>query len=112
MARMTYVYIDGVAYEKGSEAYYVAKGATLPSGGGPAVIGDEPAFISPLDGKEYSGRAGMRDHNARHNVVNNRDLQGLPTLTMNSDFRTTAEKRRSAEHRKQVIINAVNNHYK
>lgn len=112
MARMTYVYIDGVAYEKGSEAYYVAKGAALPSSGAPTVIGDEPSFVSPLDGKVYSGRAGMRDHNARHDVVNNRDLQGLPTLTMNSDFRTTAEKKRSAEHRKQVIIQQVNKHYK
>ncbi len=113
MARMTYVYIDGVAYEKGSEAYYLAKGAALPSGGGaPAIIGDEPAFISPLDGKEYSGRAGMRDHNARHNVVNNRDLQGLPTLTTNSDFRSTEQKRADADNRKRLVIQQVNRHYK
>ena len=41
-------------------------------------IPDEGSFISPIDGKEYSGRAGMREHCARHNVINNRDLVGLP----------------------------------
>lgn len=41
-------------------------------------IADEGSFVSPIDGKTYSGRAGMREHNKRHDVVNNRDLQGLP----------------------------------
>lgn len=42
-------------------------------------IPDEGTFVSPIDGKTYSGKAGMREHNARHNVINNRDLAGLPT---------------------------------
>jgi hypothetical protein len=110
---MTYVYIDGVAYEKGSEAYYLAKGAALPgAGSAPAVLADQPDFVSPLDGKLYSGRAGMRDHNARHNVVSNRDLVGLPTLTANSDFRSTEQKRADADNRKRLVINQVNKHYK
>lgn len=43
------------------------------------IIGDEGEFVSPIDGKVYSGRRGMREHNARHDVINNRDLVGLPT---------------------------------
>lgn len=39
---------------------------------------DEGEFVSPIDGKVYSGRAGMREHNRRHDVVNHRDLVGLP----------------------------------
>ena len=42
------------------------------------IIPDEGEFVSPIDGKVYSGRAGMREHNARHDVINNRDLVGLP----------------------------------
>lgn len=42
-------------------------------------IPDEGDFVSPIDGKIYSGKAGMREHNARHDVVNNRDLVGLRT---------------------------------
>lgn len=45
---------------------------------GPMTFSDEGAFVSPIDGKVYSGKAGMREHNKRHNVVNNRDLTGLP----------------------------------
>jgi hypothetical protein len=39
---------------------------------------DLPDFVSPIDGKVYSGRAGMRDHCARHSVVPTADLKGLP----------------------------------
>lgn len=39
---------------------------------------DLPEFRSPIDGKVYSGRAGLRDHCARHNVVPTADLKGLP----------------------------------
>ena len=112
MARMTYVYIDGVAYEKGSDAYYQAKGlAGEGVGSAPTFLPDEPDFISPLDGKLYSGRAGMRDHNARHNVVNNRDLQGLPVLTVNSDTRSSEQKRADADNRKRFVIEQVTKHY-
>lgn len=107
MARKTWVYIDGVAYEKGTQPGRVVSDAAAPF-----VAGDEGSFISPVDGKVYSGRAGMREHNARNDVINNRDLVGLPTLQSNSDFRTSAEKRASAEHRKQMIINQVNKHYR
>jgi hypothetical protein len=52
----------------------------------------------------------MREHNARHNVVSNRDLVGLPTLTMNSDQRTSEVKRKDAAARKELIIRQVMGH--
>ena len=104
--KKSYVQIDGVLYEKGSEPNSHA------SSNGTMVIGDQPDFVSPLDGKVYSGRAGMRDHCARHNVVNNRDLVGLPTLQANSDQRSSEQKRASAEQRKQMVIQEVNKYYR
>ena len=38
-------------------------------GSAPTVVPDIKAFISPLDGKEVGGRAALREHNRRHNVV-------------------------------------------
>jgi hypothetical protein len=67
-----------------------------------------PDFVSPLDGKLYSGRAGLREHNKRHDVVPVADLKGLPYLQSNSDTRSTQEKRADAADRKQQIINQVN----
>lgn len=77
MARCTYVYTaDGRSFLKGSpehEAYLGEK-----AGDGAFIAPDEGDFVSPIDGKVYSGRAGMREHCRRHDVVNNRDLAGLP----------------------------------
>ena len=47
---------------------------------GPAIMADLPDFRSPIDGSVVSGRAGMRDHCARHNVVPTADLAGLPMM--------------------------------
>lgn len=107
MARVTYVQIGKELYLKGTEPR-----KSFTGGAGPSIIGDEPDFISPVDGKVYSGRAGMREHNARNDVVNNRDLVGLPTLKTNSDFRTAQERRQDAAARKQIVINEVNKHYR
>jgi hypothetical protein len=80
--------------------------------GGVTILPDQPDFVSPIDGKLYSGRTGMRDHNARHNVVSNRDLAGLPTLTGQSDQRSSSDIRRDKAARKEQIIHLVNRHYK
>ena len=106
MPKITYVQINGVLYEKGTEPHSPVLGT------GPAVIGDQPDFASPVDRKVYSGRAGAREHNRRNDVVDNRDLVGLPTLKSNSDTRSPEERRRSAEHRKELIIQQVNRHFK
>ena len=70
--RKSYVQIDGVLYEKGTEPHRAS------SRSAPVVFGDLPDFVSPIDGKVVSGRSGMRDHCARHNVVPTADLKGLP----------------------------------
>jgi len=75
--RKCYVYIDGVAYEKGTEPSRRGPGADV--GGHPAILRDVPDFISPIDGTVVRGRAGIRDHCARHNVVPTSELAGLPT---------------------------------
>lgn len=79
---------------------------------GVAFVGDLPDFVSPIDGKLYSGRAGLREHNRRHDVVPNADLKGLPTLTNTSDARSSQERKADAAARKQHIINQVNRHYR
>lgn len=88
-------YLKGTRYE-----------TALPSG--VRILPDLPDFVSPIDGKRYSGRAGLRDHCARHNVVPNAELKGLPVLQSNSDMRSSEQKRSDAAHRKQTIINLVN----
>lgn len=42
------------------------------------IAGDLPDFVSPIDGTVVRGRAGLREHCARHNVVPTEDLKGLP----------------------------------
>lgn len=79
MSRRGWIYIpDGKVIEKGTAEhaeYLSGRSQTF------MIAPDEGSFVSPIDQKVYSGRAGMREHNRIHNVVNNRDLVGLPTLT-------------------------------
>ena len=70
--RRSWVYIDGVAYEKGTEP---GRGSGVQ---GPFIMPDSPDFISPIDRTVVRGRAGVRDHCARHNVVPTAELKGLP----------------------------------
>jgi len=106
MTRRSYVQIDGVLYEKGTEPH---RGS---SSTGPSIMPDLPDFVSPIDGRLYSGRRGLRDHCDRHNVVPNADLKGLPVLTANSDQRRPEEVRRDKSARKEQIIRLVNQHYR
>ena len=72
------------------------------------ISGDLPDFVSPVDGKLYSGRAGLREHNLRNNVVNNSELTGLKPLAYNSDTRSSSQIRRDKQDRKERIIHLVN----
>lgn len=76
MIRQSWVYTsDGRVFQKGTpeyEDYLDSKKRRTPM-----VFGDEGDFVSPIDNKVYSGKRGMREHNARHDVINNRDLVGL-----------------------------------
>jgi hypothetical protein len=106
MARYTIVYP-----EDGSPSY--VKGGPDDPGERPrphkgvAVMPDLPDFVSPIDMKRYSGRAGMREHNKRHDVIPNEELKGLPVLTSQSDQRPPEQRRADAEARKRLLINEV-----
>jgi len=99
MARRSWVYIDGVAYERGVDVIPDRQDTQKAHG----FIPDIPDFVSPVDGSIVKGRAGLREHNIRNNVVNTLDLAGLPNQTMTTDIRSSSEKRRDAEHRKETI---------
>lgn len=45
---------------------------------GITVIPDIQPFRSTVDGSLITGRAALRDHNKRNNVVQTADLRGLP----------------------------------
>jgi hypothetical protein len=72
MTRRRFVYVNGEAHEVSLD--YVAE----PRSAFPHVRGDLPDFVSPIDGKTYSGRAGLREHCRVHDVVPTADLAGLP----------------------------------
>jgi hypothetical protein len=74
---------------------------------GVAIMPDLPDFVSPIDGKLYSGRAGMREHCQRHNVTPVADLAGLPPKPTHWESEPS---RREVEARKQQIAQIVN-HY-
>lgn len=79
MARSRWIYINGEAIPANDHgALERARGHAAESRDGVRVLPDLPDFVSPIDGKQYSGRAGMREHCTRHNVVPVADLAGLP----------------------------------
>lgn len=95
MARKSYIQIDGVLYEKGAEPASYEKQA-------PRVFGDLPDFVSPIDGTIVRGRAGMREHCKRHDVVPTADLAGLPSR-MPEQRLPTAERREDIKRTMQKL---------
>ena len=74
MARKSYIQINGKLYDKAELSQQQnAQGVAAP-----AVMADIPDFVSPIDGKVVSGRAALREHCKRHDVVPTADLAGLP----------------------------------
>src|SRR4030095_8311024 len=104
--RRSWIYLqDGRVIDKGSpehEDYLADRNRQS----GPLVFGDEPAFVSPIDGKTYVGKAGMREHNAKHDVVNNRDLVGLPYLNAVEPYKV-----KKGEIRDQLLESAKRKGY-
>ena len=93
---------DGRCIEKGTpehEAYLGEQHA------GPMVFQDETEFRSPIDGKVYSGKAGMRLHNEIHSVINNRDLVGLPVGF--DPKRASVETARQRQERRTAIYQSA-----
>ena len=73
--RKSYVQINGKLYDKSE-----LRQAERPQSA--TIMGDIPDFVSPIDGSVVSGRAGLREHCRRHDVVPTADLKGLPTKPM------------------------------
>jgi len=103
MSRETWVYPSD-----GSPPYLKGSRPEVELRYGYTILSDLPDFVSPIDGRLYSGRSGLREHCKRHDVVLNEDLKGLPTLTTTSDTRSQDQRRADAAARKQLIINEVN----
>lgn len=102
MARSRWIYVDGVAIPADDhEALAKARGH---ADGAPRVMPDLPDFVSPIDGKRYSGRAGLREHCAKHNVVPTADLAGLPPKPA---YQTPVLTKAQREERKQQIAYAI-----
>ena len=99
MARRSWVYIDGVAYERGVD--------TIPErdARGRVIAPDLPDFVSPIDGKTYSGRAGLREHCAKHDVVPTADLAGLPPLPRQREI---VRSREQIAQNKRTIAEIIN----
>lgn len=105
MGRYHAVYDDkGLAYEiQDGEYLYIREDIKNPGTGShstPAITGDLPDFVSPIDGSVVRGRAGLRDHCARHNVVPTAELAGLPPKPMNGLKPITPQERE--EHRRMI----------
>lgn len=80
--------------------------ARLTGNNAPAVRGDIPDFVSSIDGTVVSGRAGMREHCLKHNVVPTSDLKGLPPKTMNQPYNPGKHEREATKRTIAEIINS------
>ena len=65
-----------------------------------AVVGDNIRFVSPIDGTIVEGRAAMREHCRRHDVVPNQDLQGLKPRTFGGGVTVSQQE---SETRKRIM---------
>ncbi len=68
--RKRWIYVDGVAIPADEYTREPQHGVT--------VVPDIQPFRSPVDGTLITGRAALREHNVRNNVVQTLDLKGLP----------------------------------
>lgn len=110
MSRYRAVYDEkGLAYEiENGEVIFLREDlgriSDIATNSVPAVQGDLPDFVSPIDGSVVRGRSGLRDHCARHNVVPVADLQGLPPKPMNGNYSITQAERQEI---KQMIAQII-----
>ena len=83
MSRKSFIQIGGKLYDK---SLPLPEGVAEPQKRAATVLGDLGVFVSPIDGKTYSGRVGLRDHCARHHVVPTAELKGLPPKPANQPY--------------------------
>ena len=84
MARKSYIQINGKLYDKSEPL--PAEVAASQRSNAHSVMGDLPDFVSPIDGSIVSGRAGLREHCRKHDVVPTADLKGLPPKPSNIEY--------------------------
>ena len=100
----------GMAYEFiNGECTFVRedlKHYTVPNSCAPMIAPDLPDFVSPLDGTVVSGRAGLREHCLKHNVVPMQDLKGLPPMTMNREYNPSSQYREETRRTIAEVINS------
>ena len=97
-------------YDKDGKAYEWIDGglvwvredlrAPVEQGISTAIFGDNIRFVSPIDGTVVDGRAAMREHCRRHDVIPNQDLAGLKPRTFGGGV--TVSKQES-ETRKRIM---------
>lgn len=101
---------NGMAYEFiNGECTFVRedlKNYTVPKNSAPMIQADMPDFVSPLDGAVVSGRAGLREHCLKHNVIPTQELKGLPTMTMNREHTSSKQYREETRRTMAEIINS------
>lgn len=82
-----------------------ASGRNDSDGGSAAVVrGDIPDFVSPIDGTVVSGRAGLREHCRKHDVVPTEELKGLPVKSMNQPYQVSSAEREATKRVMHEII--------
>lgn len=99
----------GKAYEyEGDQLVWIREDLSAPqrAESGPFVLPDAPDFVSPIDGSVVRGRAGIRDHCARHNVVPTAELAGLPPLPLNRPMEVTQRDREATRRTIAEVINS------
>lgn len=69
------------------------------------IMPDIEEFVSPVDGSVVSSRSKLREHNARNDVVNFHEFDGV--WEKEEAKRTEFFEGRSKEHRKEIVEDVI-----
>ena len=100
MARRTWRYIEGVAYEVGVDEIPDKEYA-------PTFIPDIQPFRSPVDGTMITSRSSLRNHNKRNGVIQTEELKGLPTRMANPEYQLS---KKEVQERRAFIAEQAYRH--
>lgn len=71
------------------------------------IIPDAPDVVSPIDGTIIKGRAGLREHCKKHDVVLAADLQGLPPKPMVKPYEVPKAQREETKRYMSYLIDKM-----
>lgn len=99
--KRSWVYVNGVAYEKGTEP--------LPGDKGPLIMGDIEPFVSPITGEVIRGRGHLRRHMKEHGVTHSDDYspEYLAKKQRENYLKATGQDRQSRMERIELIKQAL-----